>query len=112
MDAIERFGPAIRPESVRELVAEARRKFETEDGRHRRDHLRALAHSAEVRDGEIRIGIETELLRTGIAASSVGTAAIDARSFEPKWRAGEDSNLRPQFVRWTPDALRQPPSAN
>ena len=91
--AIERLGPAITPEILRELATVARRKLRTEDGRYRRDHLRALAQRVEVGDGEIRImGSKTELLRTLVAASSVGTAAIGVRSFEPKWRAREDSN--------------------
>jgi site-specific DNA recombinase len=92
--AVERLGPAITPECLRELASEARRKLRTEDGRYRRDHLRALAQRVEVGDREIRImGSKTELLRALVAASSVGTAAIGVRSFEPKWRARKDSNL-------------------
>lgn len=61
--AVERLGPAITPESLWELAAVARRKLKTEDGRYRRDHLRALAQRVEVGDGEIRImGSKTEVL--------------------------------------------------
>ncbi|MGZ8273903.1 MAG: hypothetical protein ACXWUM_08300 [Burkholderiaceae bacterium] len=93
--AVERLGPAITSDSFPRFALAARRKLRNEDGTYRRDHLRALAQRVEVVDpSEIRImGSKTELLRTLVAASSVRTAAIGVRSFEPKWRARQDSNL-------------------
>lgn len=94
---IERLGPAITPESLRRFALAARRKLRNEDGTHRRDHLRALAQRVEVVDQtQIRIlGVKTELLRTLVTGASVESAALGVRSFVPKWRPREDSNLRP-----------------
>ncbi len=95
--AVERLGPAITPDSLRRFALAARRKLRNEDGTYRRDHLRALAQRVEVVDPtEIRIlGSKTELLRTLVAAAGVESAAAGVRSFIPKWRAQQDSNLWP-----------------
>ncbi|WP_085936603.1 recombinase family protein [Enhydrobacter aerosaccus] len=95
--AVERLGPAITLESLRRFALAARRKLRNEDGTYRRDHLRALAQRIEVVDpSEIRImGSKAELLRTLVAASGVESATAGVRSFVPKWRPREDSNLRP-----------------
>lgn len=93
--AVERLGPAITPESLRRFALAARLKMRNEDGTYRRDHLRALAQRVEVVDpSEIRImGSKTELLRTLVAAAGVESAAAGVRSFIPKWRTRQDSNL-------------------
>jgi site-specific DNA recombinase len=72
-------------------------ELRNEDGTYRRDHLRALAQRVEVVDpSEIRIlGTKTELLRTLVAAAGVESAAGGVRSFIPKWRTRQDSNLWP-----------------
>ena len=95
--SIERLGPAITPESLRRFALAARRKLRNKDGTYRRDHLRALAQRVEVVDQtQIRIlGAKTELLRTLAMGVSVESAALGVRSFVPKWRPREDSNLRP-----------------
>jgi site-specific DNA recombinase len=82
---------------LRRFALAARRKLRNEDGTYRRDHLRALAQRVEVVDpSEIRIlGTKTELLRTLVAAAGVESAAAGVRSFIPKWRTQQDSNLRP-----------------
>ena len=93
--ALERVGPAITAESLRRFALSARRKLRNEDGTYRRDHLRAVAQRVEVvSPSEIRIlGTKTELLRTLVAAAGVESAAAGVRSFIPKWRARQDSNL-------------------
>ncbi len=95
--SIERLGPSITPESLRRFALAARRKLRNKDGTYRRDHLRALAQRVEVVDQtQIRIlGVKTELLRTLVTGTSVELAALGVRSFVPKWRPREDSNLRP-----------------
>ncbi|WP_454850465.1 recombinase family protein [Rhizobium binxianense] len=93
--AVDRLGPEITSESLRRFALAARRKLKNEDGTYRRDHLRALAQRVEVvSKSEIRLmGSKTELLRTLAAAASVQSAAGDVRSFIPKWRTRQDSNL-------------------
>ena len=95
--AVERLGPAITSESLRRFALAARRKLRNEDGTYRRDHLRSPAQRVEVVDPrEIRVmGSKTELLRTLVAAASVESAAVGVRSFIPKWRTRQDSNLWP-----------------
>ena len=94
---IERIGPAITAESLRAFAQAARRKLRKGDGTFARDHLRAMAQRVEVvSKSEVRIlGTRTELLRTLTAASGVEAAVLGVRSFEPKWRARNDSNVRP-----------------
>ena len=62
-----------------------------------RDQVRAVAQRVEVVSRkEVRIrGLRSELLRTLTAASGVEAAVLGVRAFEPKWRALQDSNLRP-----------------
>ncbi len=93
--AVDRLGPEITSESLRRFALAARRKLKNEDGTYRRDHLRALAQRVEVvSKSEIRLmGSKTELLRSLAAAASVESAAADVRSFIPKWRTRQDSNL-------------------
>jgi site-specific DNA recombinase len=60
-----------------------------------RDTVRAVAQRVEVVSRkEVRIrGLRSELLRTLTAASGVEAAVLGVRSFEPKWRTRQDSNL-------------------
>jgi site-specific DNA recombinase len=68
----------------------------TESGGYRRDHLRALAQRVEVDMKEVRImGAKSLLLRTLVAASSAKTVGFGVPSSVPKWRARNDSNVRP-----------------
>ena len=65
----------------------------TENGGYRRDHLRALAQRIEVDKKELRImGSKSVPLRTLVAAE---TARKAVPSSVPKWRARNDSNVRP-----------------
>ena len=65
-----------------------------DDGRCRRDHLRAFAQRVEVADDEVRIiGSKSALLRTLVAASSGERAAFGVHSSVLKWRTRQDSNL-------------------
>jgi len=95
----------VTPEMLRAFALAARKKLKKEDGTYRRDHLRALAQRVEVANGtEVRIsGSKTELLRTLIACAGVGSAEFRVRGFIPKWRAPQDSNLRPSGSK--PDTL-------
>jgi site-specific DNA recombinase len=95
-DAIERLGPTITPQTLKTFARHARKRMRTESGGYRRDHLRALAQRVEVDRKEVRImGSKSVLLRTLVAASIAKTAGFGVPSFVPKWRAREDSNLRP-----------------
>ncbi len=95
---VEKIGPAITAESLRAFALAARRKLRNDDGSFARDHVRAVAQRVEVvSKTEVRIrGLRSELLRTLTAASGVEAAVLGVRSFEPKWRALQESNLRPQ----------------
>ena len=94
---IEKIGPAITPESLRAFAMAARKKLRQGDGSFARDHIRAVAQRVEVvSKTEVRIrGLRSELLRTLTAASGVEAAVLGVRAFEPKWRARNDSNVRP-----------------
>ncbi|QNO29760.1 recombinase family protein [Sphingopyxis sp. OPL5] len=94
---IEKIGPAITVESLRAFAMAARRKLRRDDGSFARDYLRAVAQRVEVvSKSEVRIlGKRSELLRTLTAASGVEAAVLGVRSFEPKWRTRNDSNVRP-----------------
>jgi hypothetical protein len=95
-DAIERLGPTITPQSLKTFARTARKRMRTESGGYRRDYLRALAQRVEVDAQELRImGSKSELLRTLVAASSAKTAGFGVPSSVPKWRARNDSNVRP-----------------
>jgi len=94
--ALDRAGPSITPKALKTFASQARRRMRTESGGYRRDHLRALAQRVEVDAKEIRImGSKSVLLRTLVAASSAKTAGFGVPSFVPKWRARNDSNVRP-----------------
>jgi hypothetical protein len=68
----------------------------SEAGGYRRNHPRALAQRIEVDAKEIRImRSKSVLLRTLVAASSATSATIGVPSSVPKWRARNDSNVRP-----------------
>ena len=74
----------------------ARKRIQLTGGGYRRDHLRALAQRIEVADKEVRImGSKSELLRTLVAASSGKSATNGVQSSVLKWRARNDSNVRP-----------------
>lgn len=88
---------ALTHDHVKSFAFTARRKLKDEDGRFRRHHVRALAQHVEVfskTEAKI-IGYKSALLQT-LAAENVGKSTDSAvRSFVPKWRPREDSNLRP-----------------
>ena len=94
---IVKIGPAITPETLRAFAAAVRKKLRNGDGMFARDQVRAVAQRVEVVSRkEVRIrGLRSELLRTLTAASGVEAAVLGVRAFEPKWRARQDSNLRP-----------------
>jgi site-specific DNA recombinase len=95
-DAIERGGPTITPQTLKTFARTTRKRMRTENGGYRRDHLRALAQRIEVDTKELRImGSKSVLLRTLVAASSAKTASFGVPSSVPKWRARNDSNVRP-----------------
>jgi DNA invertase Pin-like site-specific DNA recombinase len=95
--ALERLEPSITPQALERFAEAAREKLRGPDGAYRRDHLRAVAQRVEVVSTcEIKImGSRTELLRTLAAASGLEKAVLEVRSFKPKWRARNDSNVRP-----------------
>lgn len=94
--ALDRAGPSITPQALKTFASQARRRMRTESGGYRRDHLRALAQRVEVDSKEVRImGSKSVLLRTLVAASSEKTAGFGVPSSVPKWRARNDSNVRP-----------------
>ena len=81
---------------IRTFAHTARERLRLKNSGYRRDHLRALAQRVEVADREVRImGTKSELLRTLVAASSGESAAVGVRSSVLKWRARNDSNVRP-----------------
>ncbi len=92
---IVKIGPAITPESLRAFATALRKKLRNGDGTFARDQVRAVAQRVEVVSRkEVRIrGLRSELLRTLTAASGVEAAVLGVRSFEPKWRTRQDSNL-------------------
>ena len=95
-DALERVGPSITPRALKTFASQARRRMRSEGGGYRRDHLRALAQRIEVDAQEVRItGSKSVLLRTLVAASGAKSAGFGVPSFVPKWRARNDSNVRP-----------------
>ena len=84
---------AVSPDMIKTFARTARIQMRSENDGYRREYLRAFAQRVEVTDSEVRImGTKSELLRTLVAASSVGSAAIAVRSFVLKWRARRDSN--------------------
>jgi site-specific DNA recombinase len=94
--AIERAGPELTRDKVTAFAKAARKRMRNSDGTYRRDHLRAVAQRIEVTPTEARImGSRTELLRSLAAAASVGTAANGVPTLGLKWRARNDSNVRP-----------------
>ena len=84
----------ISPDMIMAFACTARERLRLENGRYRRDHLRALTQRVEVADQEVRIrGSKSELLRTLVAASSGQSAAFGVHSSVLKWRTRQDSNL-------------------
>ena len=95
-EAIDRIGPSITPQLLKTFARTARKRMRTESGGYRRDHLRALAQRVEVDTKEVRImGSKSVLLSTLVAVSSAKTAGFGVPSSVPKWRARNDSNVRP-----------------
>ncbi len=81
---------------VRTFARAARQRIRLDSGGYRRDHLRALAQRVEVADKEVRImGSKSELLRTLVAASGGKPGVAGVHSSVLKWRARNDSNVRP-----------------
>ncbi|WP_245863888.1 recombinase family protein [Caulobacter mirabilis] len=95
--AIEKLGPTLTPERLEMFAQAARERMRAPDGSYRREHLRAVAQRVEVLSTtEIKImGSRTELLRTLAASGGEESAILRVRSFKPKWRARNDSNVRP-----------------
>jgi len=89
--AIERLGPSLTPEKLQTFAQAAEARLRAEDG------VRAVAQRIEVLSTkEIQImGNRTDLLRTLVASTGENTAILEVRSFKPKWRARNDSNVRP-----------------
>ena len=87
--AIERAGPELTEEKVKTFAAAARKRLRKSYGTYPRNHLRAVAQRIGVIDKiEARImGLRTALLKMLTAAAMP--------TLEPKWRARQDSNLRP-----------------
>ena len=95
-EAIDRIGPSITPQLLKTFARTARKRMRTESGGYRRDHLRVLAQRVEVDTKEVRImGSKSVLLSTLVAVSSAKTAGFGVPSSVPKWRARNDSNVRP-----------------
>lgn len=94
---IEKVGPEITPETLRAFALAMRKKLRRNDGTFARDQIRAVAQRVEVvSKTDVRIrGLRTELMRTLTAASGVEAAVVGVRAFELKWRARNDSNVRP-----------------
>ena len=87
---------AVSPDMVRTFARAARQRIRLDSGGYRRDHLRALAQRVEVADKEVRImGSKSELLRTLVAASGGKPGVAGVHSSVLKWRARNDSNVRP-----------------
>ncbi|HET7887165.1 MAG TPA: zinc ribbon domain-containing protein [Bradyrhizobium sp.] len=95
-EAIDRAGPTITPQALKTFATTARKRMRNESGGYRRDHLRELAQRVEIDQKELRImGSKSVLLRTLVATSSVKTTGFGVPSSVPKWRARNDSNVRP-----------------
>ena len=96
--SVDRLAPTITAESLSRFATAARRKLRDRTSGYRRDHLRALTQRVEViSKTEARIiGSRTELLRA-LASSGGGDYAASGGvlGFKPKWRARNDSNVRP-----------------
>jgi site-specific DNA recombinase len=89
---------AITPQVVRAFAKTARQRIRLEGGGYRRDHLRALAQSVEVADGEVRImGSKSRLLQALVANGGVNSVPTQGL----KWRRGWDSNPRYGITRIT-----------
>jgi len=87
---------SVSHDMVQTFARAARQRLRCENGGYRRDHLRALAQRVEVADKEVRImGSKSELLRTLVAASATKPGSFEVRSSVLKWRARNDSNVRP-----------------
>ncbi len=95
--SVERLAPTITADALKTFACAARRKLRDRSCGYRRDHLRALTQRVEViSKTEARIiGSRTELLRTLTSNSGVEAAAVGVLGFKPKWRARNDSNVRP-----------------
>ena len=95
--ALESAGQqAVTPQMIQVFAQTARDRMRLDGGGYRRDHLRAFAQRVEVADGEVRImGSKSTLLRMLAASSGVKPATSGVPSSVLKWRALQDSNLRP-----------------
>lgn len=87
--AAERLGPIINPEILVRFAAATCEMLRNKDGTLRPDLLRAVAQRIEITSptSADMIGSRIELLRTLAANGGVESAALDVRSFVPKWRA-------------------------
>jgi site-specific DNA recombinase len=95
--AIEKLGPMLTPERLQTFAQATKERLRAEDGSYRREHVRAVAQRVEVLSTtEIQImGNRTDLLRTLAASAGDHSGILEVRSFKPKWRARNDSNVRP-----------------
>lgn len=94
---IDKIGPEITPESLRRFGKKARAKLRHEDGTFARNYLRSVAQKVivESKTDAYLHGSKTELLRTLTVASGVEAAVLGVSPGVPKWRARNDSNVRP-----------------
>jgi site-specific DNA recombinase len=95
--AIEKLGPMITPDGIERMATAARDGLRDADGKYRRAHVRSVAQRVEAPStAEIKImGGRTELLRMLAASGDDQSAILEVRSSKPKWRARNDSNVRP-----------------
>jgi site-specific DNA recombinase len=96
--SVERLAPTITADSLHRFAMAARRKLRDRECGYRRDHLRALTQRVEVDSNTeaFIIGSRTGLLRALASSDSGDSAAVcGVLGFKPKWRARNDSNVRP-----------------
>jgi len=81
--------------SVRRVAEATKERLRDEDGKYRREHVRAVAQRVEViSPNEMRImGNRTDLLRTLAASAGEQSAVLGVRILKPKWRTRHDSNV-------------------
>lgn len=93
--AIEKLGPMLTPEILARFAEATKERLRDEDGKYRREHVRAVAQRVEViSPNEMRImGNRTDLLRTMAASAGEQSAVLGVRILKPKWRTRHDSNV-------------------
>ncbi len=85
---------AVTPDKIQTFTALMHQKLYAADNKHRKAYLAAIISRIEVDDEEVRvIGRKADLLT---AVTRPEAAAGQVRGFVRKWRAQQESNLRPQ----------------